>query len=116
MLSLLMAMAMATEPKPSFVPKPISSADKAEIIRQADIDLIDGPSARWRWDQPRLDADLYCSFVNSKNSMGGYVGWRPFYFFQGKLRIIGPRDSVIVYETLCSGSGYIPEPEWLKGK
>ena len=82
----------------------------------ADLVLFDGASARWQWG-PRKDADAYRGSVNAKNRFGAYVGWRPFYFFQGQFGVVGEGDSGrIVYEAVCSSSGYIDTPQWLKDK
>ena len=96
-------------PKP-FVARPLSAAEKAEIMREADKVLFDGPSARWQWG-PRLDDYVFCGQVNARNRLGAYVGWRPFYYTsRGSLRIIADGDSTIAYKALCSNAGYIPKP------
>lgn len=95
-----------------FKPRPISVADQAEIKRQADLQLFDGISVRWQWPTRRAK-NLYCGFYNGKNQMGAYTGWKPFMFVDGTLTLIGPGDSTVVYEAICSGAGYIPKPEWM---
>ena len=109
---LFFAAALAAS-QPSFAPKPVSEADKAEIKRAADKIMFDGPSARWDWPK-RLHPDVYCGSVNGKNRLGAYVGWQPFLWTQNELRIIGPGDSRVVYEALCSSAGYIEKPTWMK--
>lgn len=104
-------------PKPAapFKARPITASEKAEIMREADKLLFDGPSARWQWGE-RKSAHLYCGMVNAKNRLGAYVGWRPFYFFQGKFKIVPEGEEDVVYEGICSNAGYIEPPDWLKPK
>lgn len=56
---------------------PLRETTKAEIQRKLDLELIDGASARYLWPK-RTDSSAYCGFVNAKNSLGGYVGWKLF--------------------------------------
>lgn len=58
-----------------FEPRPITDAEK-DVIRQAvKKKLIDPGSAQFRWNPQVLDSVTYCGFVNSKNRMGGFVGY-----------------------------------------
>lgn len=111
MIGFMLAAAAATA-QPAYTPRPVSEADKAAIRKQADKVLFDGPTARWQWPD-RLDAKVYCGQVNSKNRFGAYVGWTPFYFYEGELRIIGPDDSRVTYELFCGVKGYIPKADWI---
>ncbi|WP_411340308.1 hypothetical protein V6U71_21470 [Sphingopyxis sp. J-6] len=118
MFKLVFLLLFAVEPnasKPPYEPRPISAADKAKIVAEADKLLFDGPAARWQWGLRKSDF-IYCGFVNGKNRMGAYVGWTPFYYTDRGLRIISPGDSTITYEGLCSSAGYIEKPEWLEDK
>lgn len=64
-------------------PYPLSARAKADIIRQVKDSLLDGESARWRWPLHQPKWGFYCGFVNSKNRMGAYVGFVPFYVSGG---------------------------------
>lgn len=100
---------------PPFKERPLTAAEKAAIIKAADLVLFDGVSARWQWG-PRKSDFAYCGQVNAKNRFGAYAGWAPFYFTEGKFRIVGDDDkgARIVYDAICSGAGYIETPDWLK--
>lgn len=104
-------------------PYALSARAKTDIIRQVKDTLIDGESARWRWPLHQPEWGVYCGFVNSKNRMGAYVGFVPFFVAGGigdgpkssgefKLfehRIATPDgsdfDSQIVYK-MCGKYGY----------
>lgn len=64
-------------------PYALTPRAKADIIRQVKDSLIDGESARWRWPLHQPKWGFYCGFVNSKNRMGAYVGFVPFYVSGG---------------------------------
>ncbi|WP_367347583.1 hypothetical protein [Sphingobium yanoikuyae] len=51
---------------------------KAEIIKRMETALIDAGSARYLWPEPWPQDGPICGKVNSKNSFGGYVGYRRF--------------------------------------
>jgi hypothetical protein len=57
-------------------------AIRAEVRQR----LIDLESARFRWLEKTTDGKVYCGFVNSKNRMGGYVGFVPFQVFLAKAK------------------------------
>jgi hypothetical protein len=61
-------------------------AIRAEVRQQ----LSDPESARFRWLEKKTDGNVYCGFVNSKNRMGGYVGFVPFQviLFKGKNGVV----------------------------
>lgn len=65
---------------PAFAAAPLNPGEKAAIVKAFDALLLDGLSARWRWPTPAEEgtAITYCGFVNGKNSMGAYTGYRPF--------------------------------------
>lgn len=44
---------------------------------------MDGESARWRWPLHQPKWGFYCGLVNSKNRMGAYVGFVPFFVAGG---------------------------------
>jgi hypothetical protein len=103
--SLVLAAATAT-----FTPRPLSPAEKASIMRQADELMFDGPATRWQWPE-RRNAKFYCGKLNGKNQLGAYTGWRLFYVNEGAFNIIDKEGSV--YEGLCGAYGYYPKPQWL---
>jgi hypothetical protein len=90
---------------------PITPARQAQIKARFDTVLLDGVSARWKW-QPQRSRLLYCGWVNAKNRMGAYSGWSPYYVMfekSGRItsaKIVGSGDSPIVLETLCNSVGY----------
>jgi hypothetical protein len=90
---------------------PITPARQAQIKARFDNVLLDGVSARWKW-QPQRSRLLYCGWVNAKNRMGAYSGWSPYYVMfekSGRItsaKIVGSGDSPIVLETLCNSVGY----------
>ena len=57
----------------------ITPAEQRRIIAHFDTILVDGPSARWRWEKV-IQGSLACFWVNSKNRMGGYSGWSRYTF------------------------------------
>lgn len=81
--------------------------------------LRDPESARFTWP-PYVDGvDLYCGYVNAKNSFGGYVGDTRFSAFvvlvEGEIRVAalvgiatGDPDSsqTFAVEQTCSAKGY----------
>lgn len=40
--------------------------------------LLDADSAKFVWPKENANGVVYCGWVNSRNSVGGYVGYRPF--------------------------------------
>lgn len=99
-------------------PRPLTQAERAVIMKKADEVLFDGPSARWQWPDKLNDKDSYCGFINAKNRMGGYTGWRPFYYGLGRFGILEddegkPSSNRIMYELICGVGGYNPKPDWL---
>jgi len=59
------------------------SDDAKEVIRyEIRRRLTDPDSAQFRWlDRPDNGTAVYCGFVNSRNRLGGYVGFVPFVTF-----------------------------------
>lgn len=103
MIASLLLAAAAT-----FTPGPISAADKAEIIKQADQMMFDGPATRWDWPE-RVSEKIYCGKLNGKNRLGAYTGWRPFFFLSGKLTIPNDDLTLDLYKTMCTNAGYLPK-------
>lgn len=71
--------------------------------------LVDGESGRFRDIKGSLDgADLYvCGYVNAKNRLGGYVGWRRFYGqIDGEtftVRAVAGQTPPGIVEAMCDG-------------
>lgn len=59
-------------------PRPLTEDDKTEIRTAVKRELLDPDSARFRWNPEMLEPEHYCGFVNAKNRMGGYVGFKAF--------------------------------------
>jgi hypothetical protein len=71
MLFMLLASA---EVQPRILPLPLQAAVK----RAADAELKDAPCARWKWPEQKANRDIYCGWVNSRNSFAAYSGWQPY--------------------------------------
>jgi hypothetical protein len=90
----------------------ISPAQQTAVKSYFDANLLDMPSARWKW--PAVSEKkpmIYCGWVNAKNRMGAYTGWQPFYVVfenkkikQGRLWDNGKND--IMVEAFCGDAGY----------
>lgn len=111
MFAMMLAMA-------DFAPRALPEAKKAEVQRLAEVELLDGRSARFIWPKQR-DAGAYCGFVNAKNSLGAYTGYKPFYVsVSGKaesLIILAPdlghsRTIVDLFSKACTERGYSLSP------
>ena len=98
--------------------KPIAPADSAftgkeyaaaaEGFRSAlDETLKDCPSARFRSvlisssEKQGSRHYLVCGLVNSKNSLGGYVGWTPFTIIGGTAEIVTDKLSAMYVSMVC---------------
>ena len=79
---LVLALALALASPVAAAPAkhaPGAGVEVKSIQRALDAELLDFPSARFRdvhMTQDRVDV---CGWVNSKNRMGGYVGWTQFH-------------------------------------
>lgn len=85
----------------------------APLVReQLDAQLVDYPSARFRdvfvtantiaeAESGKPGQGYLCGFVNSKNRMGGYVGWKRFMAFEDTVQIEGDSISDIVINSAC---------------
>ena len=87
-------MSMAAEPT---TPYNLTAANKRDIITQIKDELFDGESARWRWPKHVPEFGLYCGFVNAKNRLGAYTGFKPFMVIGGV-----PGDNVSVGKYLVA--------------
>lgn len=100
----------------------------AEEVRSAlDARLIDYPSARFRsvyiTRNPEAEAEqgedgpgYFCGFVNSKNQMGGYVGWKRFMAAGDIVWIEGDSVTAIVLNGACgprSVNDGVDRSDWL---
>lgn len=70
LISMMLAMA-------DFAPRALPEAKKAEILKMLEVEMVDARSARFIWPEQR-DEVLYCGFVNAKNRLGAYTGYKPF--------------------------------------
>lgn len=83
---------------------------QSEIKDHLDTVLIDGASARFRW-QPVKSPRVYCAHVNSRNRMGGYTGWRLFYVMTDGRPLNAVFDGTIdLASTVCRENGYQVTP------
>lgn len=97
-------------------PRALNAHEKT-VIRSAVLKSLKDPdSAKFRWNPKVLDSTIYCGFVNSKNSFGGYVGFEPFMVFRNPdgsiilVQIAGqePDDPVgTVLADTCRQPGYL---------
>lgn len=67
--------AIAQDARIENTPLPITA--QTAVKHYFDLKLMDGVSARYIWPA-RKTANWYCGFVNAKNMMGAYTGWRQF--------------------------------------
>jgi hypothetical protein len=81
--------------------RPPTTAEQQRAKEAFDLIAFDGPSARWRFEVVK-GGELVCGLVNSKNRMGGYVGWTPFIFNlrDGSFDTYSEDDSWL-YTALC---------------
>lgn len=73
----MFALVLALTAVPDY-PRPLTEDDKTEIRTAVKRELLDPDSARFRWNPEMLEPEHYCGFVNAKNRMGGYVGFKAF--------------------------------------
>jgi hypothetical protein len=97
----------------------LSEAEKS-VISEAVLDSLKDPeSARFAWPPYRDGSDLYCGYVNAKNSFGGYVGDARFSAFvvpiDGEIKISQPIEFATgnpsdpasrAVEVACAKEGY----------
>lgn len=98
-----------------------------EVRAAFDSELIDYPSARFRdvyvSRNPDAEAEsgspgtgYLCGYVNSKNQMGGYAGWKRF-MATGRILILeGSGSSAIVLDATCGAQSLndgIDRSAWL---
>ena len=91
------------------IPGPLPSAKREAIFRHFDAALFDGRSARWLWPKQQAKSGVYCGWVNAKNRIGAYTGWKPYWVTfdeAGKVHdgnIVAEDDSRILLEAFCQG-------------
>ena len=73
---------------------PFTDNDKKIIQNKLDTVLIDGQSARHKW-VARKNTTAYCGWVNAKNQMGAYTGWKPYYILYAKPTVIDKFEIVL---------------------
>jgi hypothetical protein len=90
----------------------ISPAQQAAIKSHFDGQMLDMPSARWKWPAiSKSRPEIYCGWVNAKNRLGAYTGWQPFFvqFDKGKIklgRLWENGDRKIIVSAFCESAGY----------
>lgn len=77
-----------------------SEAQFARVRAELDRQLLDYPSARFR--DVRADGTRVCGYVNSKNAMGGYVGWRLFGALDSSAGAVLVIDDPHMTEPICT--------------
>lgn len=92
---------------------------QSEIKADLEPQLFDAQSARFIWPEKKHDK-IYCGFVNAKNRLGAYVGYRQFLAFTdggvvSRVRIDEPDDLIIIdgkrlVPAFCGRAGYQSEP------
>lgn len=97
------------------VGKPLSSKAEQQIKSLFFRILIDGASAQYLLPMVS-DEKIYCGFVNSKNRLGGYVGWTRFsaeFDYDGsitKVELLDDEKPEIVTSFICDSRGYPKSP------
>lgn len=90
------------------------SARLIEVARTAfDQELLDYPSARFRdvrpiFKYPNARGPILCGFVNSRNRMGGYVGWQRFSVILDRVSI----DDPVLVHGLCDDGWIIDTKDY----
>lgn len=98
----------------------LTRAEKKIIAKELAAELKDPKSSRFKWAKYPKSSEamvFYCGQVNSKNSFGGYVGFRSYIAFvlnkNGKIvsaGLIGTEDSQsgTAVENMCREHGLDP--------
>ena len=95
---------------------PVPAKLQASIRNKLNVTLFDGFSARYLWPPVRGRAGQYCGWVNAKNRMGAYTGFKLFavkYDLKSLTAdsvIIDDSDDQRVIEITCEVMGYSPKP------
>ena len=99
-------------PAPTKPPAVVIPTTKQALIKaHFDNVLLDGLTARWKWQLQR-HPQVYCGWVNGKNRLGAYSGWKPYYVVFGKSgkveqgEIVGDGDNTIMLDAFCNSWGY----------
>lgn len=77
-----------------------SDAQFARVREALNEQLMDYPSARFR--DVRADGSRVCGFVNAKNAMGAYIGWRPFGVIDSARGAVLVVDDAYLIEPICT--------------
>ena len=95
--------------------KPVGPEVMARLKTAAAQALKDPGSAQWdrvlRARRPNVrgePADVVCGYVNAKNAMGGYVGFKPFVYVYGQLHAMAGDEinnfvTSAMLKNLCRG-------------
>lgn len=73
---------------------------KSQAKRLAREQLIDPDSAQFRNMAVSAKGNIVCGEVNSKNRMGGYVGYQPFFVVQGKHFRFAPEENSLDFDKM----------------
>lgn len=96
---------------------PLTASDQTAIKKSLSGVLLDAESARWRWPKPVSDIQ-YCGWVNAKNALGAYTGFRQFYIMgvkdnRGKYEVFDVKTDPQLVAMFCAKAGHstteIPE-------
>lgn len=101
MLMMLAAVAAVLQSVPAGEPRGAPSEAQFARLREAlNEQLMDYPSARFR--DVRADGGRVCGFVNAKNAMGAYIGWRPFGAIDSARGAVLVVDDAYLIEPICT--------------
>lgn len=90
------------------------------IRKKLDAMLLDYPSARFRDVHIHVDPEIgakgarFCGFANSKNRMGAYVGWTPFFGMAdvGGEPWVEVEENGVLETTLCKPTDQIDTKDY----
>lgn len=84
---------------------------KSKIRSHLDTVLLDGQSARYIWPEVKSPR-VYCGFVNAKNRLGGYTGYRLFYVQTNgsPIKATFDSDTLALASMVCDEAGYPLSP------
>jgi hypothetical protein len=96
----------------------LTDEEKTIIEEGVRKELKDPESAQFRWMPYVHGEDIYCGYVNSRNSYGGYVGFSPYQVFvvrKGDVPVlasllgiasVGDKAETYAITKTCADSGY----------
>jgi len=116
---MILALALNLLQAPTVTPAQIREAvSSAPATRDAfDREMFDYPSSRFRDVHVTINLAVegqrggyLCGYVNGKNRMGAYVGWRQFMAMGDVVFISGETVADAVLPTTCNGSTIAQDP------